>query len=112
MKRIMFLIVAMLINAATLMAQNADVKDFLDRYEKLVVSVEAVKTDSVDKERVDSLKAEYKKLTKEVSKHRMEMSNSELEKYYLLKGRYQKKIAIIKTKRGASAVKGWVKGMM
>lgn len=112
MKKFSFLLVALLMNAATIFADSNAAKDFLQRYEALVTSVEALNTDNVDRDKVDSLKTVYKKLTKEVSKHKSDMTNAELEQYYVLKSRYQKKIAIIKTKRSASAIKGWVKGMM
>lgn len=86
-------------------------QDYLNRYQTLVEKVEAIETDNVDYEKLDTLKGEYKALTKELSKHKANMTNIELEQYYNLKARYQKKVAIIKTKRSGTAIKGWVKGL-
>jgi hypothetical protein len=40
------------------------------------------------------------------------MTQIQLEKYYNLKAKYQKTVAVWKTKRGAKAVGGWVKGIV
>ena len=41
-----------------------------------------------------------------------QMTQIQLEKYYNLKAKYQKTVAVWKTKRGAKAVGGWVKGVV
>lgn len=112
MKKFIVLFIIVLINASTVFAQNAEVKDFLSRYEQMVTSFEDINTDKIDSEKVDSIKVVYKKLTKEVNKYKSLMSNDELENYYALKARYQKKLTVLKAKRSASAIKGWVKGMV
>lgn len=90
--------------------KKTEEQKYLERYEAMVEKVEEIDANNVDSEKLDSLKDTYKELTKELSKHKSKMSNEELEQYYKYKARYQKKIAIIKTKRSGTAVKGWVKG--
>ena len=41
-----------------------------------------------------------------------QMTQIQLEKYYNLKAKYQKTVAVWNTKRGAKAVGGWVKGIV
>lgn len=93
------------------MMMASPVSDYLDRYAAFIVRFEKVDNSNADPCQLDSLKREYKALTKELSKHKKNMTTDDLECYYTLKGRYQKKMTIIKTRRNASAFKGWVKGV-
>ena len=63
-------------------------------------------------ETADSIKQVYKALTVEYKGVKKQMTQIQLEKYYNLKAKYQKTVAVWKTKRGAKAVGGWVKGVV
>lgn len=112
MKKKLFIIAFTMISAMTASAQNTPAQEFMGKYKNMVESVEALNPEKPDTEKLDSLKTVYKQLTKEVSTVKKMMASTELEEYYKLKGRYQKKIAVMKAKRSASAVKGWVEGMV
>ena len=87
------------------------VSDFLNRYELFVNGVAALDKKTVELGTMDSLKVVYKGLTKEYKTHKKQMTDIQLEKYYNLKAKYQKNVALIRTRKGAKAVKGWVKGV-
>lgn len=114
MKKLSLFFIVSIFGMMTVFAQSkakSPEQDFLDRYLTMVEQVEAIDNDNVDNEKLEELKATYKELTKELSKHKSKMTNTELESYYNYKARYQKKIAIIKTRRSGKAVQGWVKGL-
>lgn len=86
--------------------------DFINRYELFVEGVAALDSGEVLPETADSLKLVYKALTVEYKGVKKLMTQIQLEKYYNLKAKYQKTVAVWKTKRGAKAVGGWVKGVV
>lgn len=102
--------VAVLFCAATLMADP--VSDFLKRYELFVNGVAALDSKTTEPETMDSLKLVYKNMTKEYKSCKKQMTQIQLEKYYNLKAKYQKSIAVFHTKRGTSAVGRWVKSVV
>ena len=67
---------------------------------------------SFNKQQKYSVKLVYKEFTKEYKGVKKQMTQIQLEKYYNLKAKYQKTVAVWKTKRGAKAVGGWVKGVV
>ena len=110
MKRLLLLLLALTLNCSLLLAQNSD--DFLDRYAALVEKVETLDNDGTDQASLEAIKKEYEKLNKEIETIRKEMTNKEIKQYYKLKARYLKKISKIKAKRGYSALKGVLEGIM
>ena len=109
MKRWIFFALLTLMGVGMLKADPAS--DFLNRYELFVDGVAAMDKNTVSLGTMDSLKVVYKQLTKEYKTHKKQMTNIQLEKYYNLKAKYQKSVALIRTRKGAKAVKGWVKGV-
>ncbi|MBQ3926286.1 MAG: hypothetical protein IKN44_07600 [Bacteroidaceae bacterium] len=107
--RLMAGCMAVLLGVTTLMADP--VSDFLNRYELFVNGVAALDSKTTEAETMDSLTVVYKALTKEYKTHKKQMTQIQLEKYYNLKAKYQKSVAVFRTKRGASAVGSWVKGV-
>ena len=110
MKRlIIFACVALMVAA---MMKADPVSDFLNRYELFVDGVAALDKKTVELGTMDSLKVVYRDLTKEYKTYKKQMTNIQLEKYYNLKAKYQKNVALIRTRKGAKAVTGWVKGVI
>lgn len=109
MKRLIIFSMLMLMGVGLLKADPAS--DFLNRYELFVNGVAAMDKNTVTLGEMDSLKVVYKSLTKEYKTHKKQMTNIQLEKYYNLKAKYQKSVALIRAHKGAKAVKGWMKGV-
>ena len=84
--------------------------EFIDKYELFVNEVVELDCKTAEPETMDSLKSEYKALTKEYKGVKKIMTQIQLEKYYNLKAKYQKTVTLWKTKRSARAVGGWMKG--
>lgn len=101
---------AVMLGVASMMADPAS--DFLNRYELFVNGVAALDSKTTPAETMDSLTMVYKNLTKEYKTYKKQMTQIQLEKYYNLKAKYQKSVAVFRTKRGASAVGSWVKGVV
>lgn len=99
----------MLLGIATLFAQ--DVNDFMERYEAVVERAMDLNSSDYDSTELQEVKKEYDKLTRQVDKYKKQMTNEDLKKYYKLKAKYQKKMATISAKRGASKVSGWFRGL-
>lgn len=99
-----------LIGLSVVMAD--DVSKFMDRYEQVVEDIEAIDSKDYEPATLDSIRSRYDKLTDEVDKVKPEMKDNDRERYYKLKARYQKKLAVLKAKRGAKSVIGWVKGVI
>ena len=110
MKRVLACCVAVLMGVSTMMADRAS--DFINKYELFVDGVAALNSGEVMPETADSIKQVYKALTVEYKGVKKQMTQIQLEKYYNLKAKYQKTMAMWKTKRGAKAVGGWVKGVV
>ncbi|NLV53779.1 MAG: hypothetical protein GXY64_11050 [Bacteroidales bacterium] len=109
MKRLFVTYLAVLFSVSALWADP--VSDFLNKYELFVDGVAALDSRTVVPETLDSLQLFHKSLTREYKTCKKQMTQIQLEKYYNLKARYQKSMALIRTKRGAKAVGGWVKGV-
>ena len=109
MKRLIFFACVALVGVSVLKADP--VSDFLNRYELFVDGVAAMDKNTVNLGTMDSLKVVYKQLTTEYKTHKKQMTNIQLEKYYNLKAKYQKSVALIRAHKGAKAVKGWMKGV-
>ena len=109
-KRFFAACLAVMLGVATMMADP--VSDFLNRYELFVNGVAALDSKTTEAETMDSLTIVYKNLTKEYKTYKKQMTQLQLEKYYNLKAKYQKSVAVFRTKRGASAVGSWVKGVV
>ena len=109
MKRLIIFACVALVGVSVLKADP--VSDFLNRYELFVDGVAAMDKNTVNLGTMDSLKVVYKQLTTEYKTHKKQMTNIQLEKYYNLKAKYQKSVALIRTKKGVKAVKGWVNGV-
>lgn len=108
MKRFLICYVAMILGVSAMMADRPT--DFINKYELFVEEVAALDSKTAEPETMDSLKLVYKELTKEYKGVKKMLTQIQLEKYYNLKAKYQKTVTMWKTKRGASAVGGWVKG--
>ena len=98
----------MILGVSAMMADRPT--DFINKYELFVEEVAALDSKTAEPETMDSLKLVYKELTKEYKGVKKMLTQIQLEKYYNLKAKYQKTVTMWKTKRGASAVGGWVKG--
>jgi Skp family chaperone for outer membrane proteins len=109
-KRFLTCCMALVLGVSALMADAPS--DFINKYELFVDGVAALDKDNTLPETMDSLKCVYKELTKEYKSVKKQMTQIQLEKYYNLKAKYQKTVAVWKTKRGAKAVGGWVKGVV
>ena len=109
-KRLLACSVAIMLCVSVMMADRAS--DFINKYELFVDEVAALDSDEVLPETADSIKRVYKALTVEYKGVKKQMTQIQLEKYYNLKAKYQKTVAVWKTKRGAKAVGGWVKGVV
>ncbi len=109
-KRFFTSCVAFALGVSVLMADPAS--DFINKYELFVDGVVVLDKDNTLPETMDSLKYVYKELTKEYKGVKKQMTQIQLEKYYNLKARYQKTVAVWNTKRGAKTVGGWVKGVV
>ena len=109
-KKLLACCMAAMFGVATMMADPAS--DFLNRYELFVNGVAALDAKTTEPETMDSLKWVYKALTKEYKTYKKQMTQIQLEKYYNLKAKYQKTVAVFRTKRSASAVGGWMKGVV
>ena len=109
-KRLLTCCVAALMGVSVMMADRAS--DFINKYELFVDGVAALDGKEVLPETADSIKQVYKALTVEYKGVKKQMTQIQLERYYNLKARYQKTVAVWKTKRGAKAVGGWVKGVV
>jgi hypothetical protein len=99
-----------MLGVSVMMADRAS--DFINKYELFVDGVAALNSEEVLPETMDSVKLVYKEFTKEYKGVKKQMTQIQLEKYYNLKAKYQKAVAVWKTKRGAKAVGGWVKGVV
>ena len=110
MKRLIIFVWVALMGIAMMKADP--VSDFLNKYELFVNGVAALDKKTVELGTMDSLKVVYKGLTKEYKTHKKQMTDIQLEKYYNLKAKYQKNVALIRTRKGAKAVKGWVNGVL
>ena len=108
MKRFLICYVAMILGVSAMMADRPT--DFINKYELFVEEVAALDSKTAEPETMDSLKLVYKELTKEYKGVKKMLTQIQLEKYYNLNAKYQKTVTMWKTKRGASAVGGWVKG--
>ncbi len=114
-KRLFTCCVAAMLGVSSMMADPAS--DFINKYELFVDGVAALNSGELKPETMDSVKLVYKEFTKEeFTKEykgvKKQMTQIQLEKYYNLKAKYQKTVAVWKTKRGAKAVGGWVKGVV
>lgn len=109
-KRLIVCCVTAMLGVSVMMADPAS--DFINRYELFVNGVAALDSGEVLPETADSLKLVYKALTVEYKGVKKQMTQIQLEKYYNLKAKYQKTVAVWNTKRGAKAVGGWVKGVV
>ena len=109
-KRILACCVALMMGVSAMMADPAT--DFINKYELFVNGVAALDSGNVLPETADSIKRVYKALTVEYKGVKKQMTQIQLEKYYNLKAKYQKTVTVWKTKRGAKAVGGWVKGVV
>ena len=110
MKRLLTMCLAAMLGVSTMMADSAS--DFINKYELFVNGVAALNAQELLPEQMDSVKSVYKALTVEYKGVKKQMTQIQLEKYYNLKAKYQKTVAVWKTKRGAKAVGGWVKGVV
>lgn len=110
MKSFLVLLLILTLGVGTIKADP--VSDFLNRYELFVDGVAALNSNEVDSETMDSLKVVYHALTEEYKTYKKQMTQIQLENYYNMKAKYQKTMAVLKTKRGAKAVSGWVKGIV
>lgn len=99
-----------MMGVSVMMADPAS--DFINKYELFVNGVAALDCREVLPETADSLKRVYKALTVEYKGVKRQMTQIQLEKYYNLKAKYQKTVTVWKTRRGAKAVGGWVKGVV
>lgn len=109
MKKFLLTLLAVMMISITASAQNKDA--FLDRYETFVETVVESDLNEIGNAAVERYKQKYNALSKEVEKYRKQMSNDDLQRYYKLKARYQKKMATYSAKRQGSKVKGYVKGL-
>ncbi len=109
-KRFFIWCMALGMGVSAMMADPAS--DFINKYELFVDGVAALDKDNTLPTTMDSLKCVYKAFTKEYKGVKKQMTQIQLEKYYNLKARYQKTVAVWNTKRGAKAVGGWVKGVV
>ena len=109
-KRFLTCCMALVLGVSALMADAPS--DFINKYELFVDGVAALDKDNTLPETMDSLKCVDKELTKEYKSVKKQMTQIQLEKYYNLKAKYQKTVAVWNTKRGAKAVGGWVKGIV
>ena len=109
-RRLLTCCVVAMLGVSTMMADRAS--DFINKYELFVNGVAALNSNEVLPETADSIKLVYKALTVEYKGVKKQMTQIQLEKYYNLKAKYQKTVAVWKTKRGAKAVGGWVKGVV
>ena len=110
MKRFLACCVALMMGMSAMMADPAS--DFINKYELFVNGVAAINSNELQSETADSVKRVYKALTVEYKSVKKQLTQIQLEKYYNLKAKYQKTVAMWKTKRGAKAVGGWVKGVV
>ena len=109
-KRLFTVCLAAMLGVSTMLADSAS--DFINKYELFVDGVAAINTNELQPETADSVKRVYKALTVEYKSVKKQLTQIQLEKYYNLKAKYQKTVAMWKTKRGAKAVGGWVKGVV
>ncbi|MDO4202167.1 MAG: hypothetical protein Q4D25_08650 [Bacteroidales bacterium] len=109
-KRLLVWCVTAMLGVSSMMADPAS--DFINKYELFVDGVAALNSGELKPETMDSVKLVYKEFTKEYKGVKKQMTQIQLEKYYNLKAKYQKTVAVWKTKRGAKAVGGWVKGVV
>ena len=109
-KRLFTCCVAAMLGVSSMMADPAS--DFINKYELFVDGVAALNSGELKPETMDSVKLVYKEFTKEYKGVKKQMTQIQLEKYYNLKAKYQKTVAVWKTKCGAKAVGGWVKGVV
>lgn len=107
-KRFFVSCLAVVLGVTVMMADRPT--DFINKYELFVNEVAELDCKTAAPETMDSLKLVYKELTKEYKGVKKIMTQIQLEKYYNLKAKYQKTVTLWKTKRGARAVGGWVKG--
>ena len=109
-KKLFVCCLATMLGMSVMMADPAS--DFINKYELFVDGVAALDSKEVLPETADSLKLVYNALTVEYKGVKKQMTQIQLEKYYNLKAKYQKTVAVWKTKRGAKAFGGWVKGVV
>lgn len=109
MKRIAVFLFAALMGVTTVMGD--DVTEFMTRYEQVILDIEDFDSSDFDPVELDSVKARYGRLTRQVDRVKPHMKDKDMEQYYKLKARYQKKLTTLKAKRGAKKVIGWVKGL-
>ena len=109
-KRLFVYYLLAMLSLSTMLADPAS--DFINKYELFVDGVAALDSRDMLPETMDSLRLVYKELTLEYKGVKKQMTQIQLEKYYNLKAKYQKTMAVWKTKRGAKAVGGWVKGVV
>lgn len=126
MKRILIALL-LVCNGAVCMAQNADVKNFLDSFNTFCTTIEAVQDPT--EPQIDSWKKVYKDIKHEYSTmYKKKMTDDEVQIYYSYVGRYNKKLskkylkeagefadttaakATKVLKRGASKVSGALRG--
>ena len=110
MRKLFLLTISLMLSLSTMLADPAS--DFINKYELFVDRVAALDSRDMLPETMDSLRLVYKELTLEYKGVKKQMTQIQLEKYYNLKAKYQKSMAVWKTKRGAKAVGGWVKGVV
>lgn len=110
MKRLTSLLCIFLLGTALTFGETPD--EFLDSYEDLVERALDLDSSDPDMEELAEIKAEYTKLTKRVNKVKSKMTNEQIQLYYKLKAKYQKKMTTLKAKRSYDRAKGWIKGLL
>ena len=110
MKRMAVLLLAATLGMGVAKAQDS-AEECMSKYEQVVKDIEGLNTDDYDPVELDSIRSRYERVSDKVSKVRSSLSDKQLKRYYSLKARYQKKLAMLRAKRGARAVEGWIRGM-